>query len=95
MTIVPWQAPLFVMGGIIVVESALTLLARRFALPRPPRWVWSTGLTLVFVLAAGLTIIAVLGSSRADQLASVCTGVAALLTFLSLRRPPAPPTDQQ
>jgi cytochrome bd-type quinol oxidase subunit 2 len=83
--IAPWQAPLLVMGGIIVVESGLALLVGRFSKTRLPRWFWNASLSFVFVVAAGLIVIAVLGSTRADQLASVLTGVAALLTFLSYR----------
>ena len=87
MGIAPWQATLLVMGGIIVVESGIAFLLGRVSTPRPPRWVWNAALSLVFIVAAGLIVIAVLGSTRADQLASVLTGVAALLTFLSYRRP--------
>jgi xanthine/uracil permease len=94
MQIQPWQIPVLVMAGVIIIEALAVPALRRWAGAVARQTLRTASLGLLAAVLAVVLVVAALGPSLADQLASVAAaiaGIAALwLTYRSHR-----PVDQR
>ncbi|MFY1636236.1 hypothetical protein ACN27F_23685 [Solwaraspora sp. WMMB335] len=91
MQIQPWQIPLLVMAGIIVAEALAVPVLRRWAGTVLKRTLRTASLGLVAAILLVVLVVAAIGPSLADQLASVAAAIAGIaaswLTYRSHRAP--------
>lgn len=80
MKIDPWQVPVLVMAGIILVEVSVGALLRNWtdSLAKKQARTVALGLLAALVL---MVLVAALGPSLADQLASVAAAVAGIVAL--------------
>jgi hypothetical protein len=74
-----WQISLIVTAIVVLVESAVSVVARRWR-PRLPAQ-WRTALLLLLLILAGILFVRTLGASRADHLANVAAAIGTLTTL--------------
>ncbi|MDG4764007.1 hypothetical protein O7632_07800 [Solwaraspora sp. WMMD406] len=94
MNVQPWQIPVLVMAGIILVELVVVPLLRHVADAVVKRALLTASLGLLAALLIVVGVVAAIGPSLADQLASVAAaiaGIAALWLTYRSHRPQGPP----